>query len=403
MMTTRLRVMIAAALLLFAAGGAGMYFQYKKISGYITEQLSGQAAKKLGRQIKVDKVSFSLLDGITLENACVSRRPDFSKGNFFCAERTVIRPQFSAFIRNKVYFSSISFVKPRLSVREDNGVWDFADLLALIPDTDKGLYLTWNTSELSMTGAVLEADLHSTGLSLALEDTSLKLEHFSTLGGNYGLKAAGRLQTAVKDKLLTSDIKLDAEANFDYGGLASTKGTFEAADVSYGAITLASLKSDWSLFNMRKALAEKNYSFDLSAENLLVPAQENSMRDSVTEYLQMFSSAMGKPAPRIEDIEMASLKGSFRLDDNKLAVKDLALRTNFMDLDGKLELDGPAKTAEAGLNLNIGSNKIELAASGPMAEPVIKPALSITLSSKLKEALAGLEKSLLARFPVTGE
>jgi len=112
---------------------------------------------------------------------------------------------------------------------------------------------------------------------------------------------------------------------------------------------------------------------------------------------------MGKQAPKIEDIEISSFKGAFRLDDNKLAVKDLELRTNFMDLDGKIEIDGPAKTADAGLNLNIGSNKIELAATGPMAEPVIKPALSVTLSSKFKEALAGLEHSLLARFPVTGE
>jgi hypothetical protein len=340
---------------------------------------------------------------VVIKDACLSRRPDFSKGNFFCAARAVIRPQLSALLRNKVYFSRVTLEKPVLKVRERGDEWDFADLLALLPRTDKGLYLTWNASELYMTGATLEADLETSGLSLALEDADLTLKHYSSFGGNYGLAAGGLVKTAVKGKLLSARVSLDADANFDYGGLSSVKGTFTAEKAAYGAITLEGLKAGWELFNLRKPLADKNYSATLEARGLVIPAHENSVRDGVARGLDLFSAAMGRPAPKIEDIEMPSLKASFRLDNSELAFRDLALRTNFMDMDASLALNGPAKTADAALDLAIGPNKIKMAASGPMKEPAISPALSDTLSAKFKEALSGMENGLLKVFPVTGE
>lgn len=403
MQFTRFRIIAAALLLLVAGGGAFAYFKYKKITSYLVGQIHGQTSKKFGRQVKFKSVSFSPFKGIVIREACVSRRPDFSKGNFFCAAKTVVRPQFAALMRNQVYFSKVSFEKPVLKVRERGGVWDLADLLALLPETQKGLYLTWNTSELTMKGAVLEADLETSGLSLALENADISLEHHSSFGGNYGLSAEGLVKTVLKGKLLSAEVKLETDANFDYGGLASVKGSLGAENISYGAITLESLKTDWSLFNIRKPLAERNYTVRLAAEKLVIPGQENSVREGVAKGLALFSAAMGKPAPRIEDIEMSSLSAAFRLDDSSLAFKDLALRTNFMDLYAGLAIDGPAKTAEASLNAEIGANKIKMSASGPMASPRILPALSTTLSAKFKEALAGIENSLLKTFPVTGE
>lgn len=403
MIITRFRV-IAAALLLFLAGsGAFAYFKYQKISHYLIGQINGQASKKLGRQIKFRAISFSPLSGVIIKDACVSRRPDFSKGSIFCAEKTVIRPQLAALLKNQVYFSRITLVKPVIKVRERGGEWDFADLLALLPKTDKGLYLTWNASELTMKDAVLEADLETSGLSLALENANLKLEHYSSFGGNYGLSADGLVKTAVKGKLLSAEVKFDTEVNFDYGGLSSTKGTFTADRTAYGAITLDKLTADWALFNIRKPVADKNYSITLKAENLVVPGHENAARDGVAKGLNLFSSAMGRAAPKIDDIEMRSLCAAFRLNDSSLSVSDIALRTNFMDLDSGITINGPAKTAEASLEAMIGPNKLKMAASGLMNAPEIKPVLSDTLSAKFKEALAGIEASLLKTFPITGE
>ena len=396
--------LLAAALFIFIAGsGAFAYFKYQKISHYLIDQLSGQASKKLGRQIKFRAISFSPLSGIIIKDACVSRRPDFSKGSIFCAQKTVIRPQLAALLKNQVYFSRISLEKPVIKVRERNGEWDFADLLALLPKTDKGLYLTWNASELTMKDAALEADLETSGMSLALENANLKLDHYSSFGGNFGLSADGLVKTAVKGKLLSAEVKFRTEANFEYAGLSSAKGNFSADHAAYGAITLEKLNADWSFFNMLKPLAQRNYSATLTAENLVVPGQENAARDGVSKGLELFSSAMGRSAPKIEDIEMRSLSAAFRLKDSALSVSDIALRTNFMDLDSGITINGPAKTADASIEAVIGSNKLKMAASGPMSAPQIKPVLSDTLSTKFKDALAGIEASLLKNFPVTGE
>lgn len=396
----KLKFALAALLLLGAAGFTAAYFQYQRVSRYLIEQVSGQAAKKLGRQIKFRSVKISPLSGVIIKDACVSRAPDFSKGAFFCAEKTVIRPRLSSMLHNQVYFSRVAFYKPVIKVRERGGAWDFDDLLALLPKTDKGLYLTWNASELTMQGAALEADLETSGLSLSLEDADISLTHFSSFGGNYGLKASGTVKTAVNGKLLSAGVRLDADANFDYGGLSSTKGSFSASDVAYGAVTLRNLDAGWQLFNMRKPLAERNYTASLSAAGLTVPAQENSVRDSVAKGLDLFSSAMGRPAPKIEDIEMSSLKGAFSLNDSLLALKDLQLRTNFMDLDAALAIDGTKASADASVDAAIGTNKIKMSAAGPMAAPELRPVLSATLSEKFKEALGGIEKALLKSFPV---
>lgn len=400
---TRARIILISLLLLVAVAGGFAYFKYRQISNYVVGQISGQASRKLGRQVKFKSAAFSPLKGIVISEACVSRRPDFSKGSFFCAARVVIRPKLSALLRNQVYFSSVSLEKPVLKVREKGGAWDFEDLLALLPDTDKGLHLTWNTSELIMHDAVLEADLETSGLSLALEDADLKLEHYSAYGGNFGLEAEGTVKTVLNGKLLSSEVKFETEANFEYGGLASAKGGFKAENTAYGAMTLEKFRADWNLFNMRKPLAEKNYSASVSATGLLLPAQESAARDGVASGLALLSAATGKPAPKIEDIEMEKLEAAFRLDDSRLAVKDLALRTNFLSLDAALAIDGPAGTADASLKAEIGQNRLDLSASGPLKNPQLKPLLSATLSEKLKAALLDAENSLLKVFPVTGE
>lgn len=403
MLFTRARVLLALLLLAAAGAGAFTYFKYRKISAYVVDQIGGQASKKLGRQFRFSSVSFSPLKGIVLRDACLSRLPDFSKGEFFCARKTVIRPQLRALLRNRVYFSSVVLEQPVLKVRERGGRWDFEDLLALLPETDKGLYLTWNARELAMRGGRVEADLETSGLSLALEDLDLELGHHSSYGGNFGLEAAGLVKTIYKGKLVSAAVSLDTDSNFAYGGLASAKGEFRARDISYGAMTLEALSADWELFNIRKPLAEKNYSVSVAAAGLLLPAQESAARDGVARGLELFAAAMGRPVPRIEDIEMSSFAAAFRLDDSVLALKDVALRTNFMDLDAALTIFGPRREADASLKVAIGSNKLEMSAAGPLRAPRIEPLLSSTLSARFKSALAAAENSLLKLFPVTGE
>ncbi len=403
MQLTRPRLILIALALAVAGSGVFAYFKYRKVYAYVMEQVGSQAAKKLGREVKFKSAAFSPLKGIVLKEACVSRLPDFSKGNFFCAAKVVIRPKLGALLRNQVYFSSVYFEKPVIKVRERGGRWDFADLLALLPDTDKGLYLTWNASELSMRDAVLEADLETSGLSLALEGADLKLEHYSSYGGHFGLEAQGQVKTVLNGKLLSSDVKLETDANFEYGGLSSTKGSFTAETTLYGAMIMEKFSAEWTLFNMRKPLAEKNYSVAAAAEGILVPSLDSAASEKVSEAMLLFSKITGKPLPPVEDYRVDSLKASFYLNDSKLAFRDVSLRTNLISLDAALAIDGPAKTAEAALKAELNGSKLDLSASGPLYKPQLRPLLAATLDAKLKEALRGAENSLLKVFPVTGE
>jgi len=403
MQFTRSRIILAVLLLSVVGAGGFAYYKYSSFTAYLAGQLGGQLGNRLGREVKFARVSFSPLKGIVIRGACVSRLPDFSKGSFFCAEKTIVRPRLSSLFGKPLYFSSVTFDKPVIRIRERNGKWDFEDLLALLPDTEKGLHLTWNAAELALEGAKIEADMETSGLSLALEGADIRLGHHSSYGGNYRLEAEGGVKTLHRGKLLAAEAELDADLNFDYGGLASTSGRFTAGALTYGAVTLDRFEAGWKLFNMRKPIAEKNYSASVSAKGLVVPAQEGAARDRVADALGLFSRAMGKPAPRIEDIEMSSFGAAFALDDSVLSLKDIRLRANFINLDAGLTIYGPARKADASLKAEIGDNELTMSATGAMGNPKIKPLLSGTLAAKFRQALAGAEGALLKLFPVTGD
>ena len=129
------RSKIALMLLVVLGLGAGgfAYVKYRNFSDYLIGAISSQAGRKLGRQVKFKKISFSPLDGVVIDEPCVSRAPDFSKGAFFCAARAVIRPELSGLMSDRLYFANVEFEKPVIKIRETGGKWDFEDLLALLP------------------------------------------------------------------------------------------------------------------------------------------------------------------------------------------------------------------------------------------------------------------------------
>ena len=422
-MKTRLSKIIAALVLLVFLGGVlFVYARYKQFSGYLIGRINSAAdiargprqaivtaaGQKLGREIRFKKISFSPLKGIIIENACVSRRPSFKAGEFFCARRTVIRPELRALLKNQVYFSRVAFMDPVFKLRESAGRWDFEDIIALLPKTTQGLYVTWNTKELALENARLEVSMGTSGRDFALENSNLKLLHYSPFGriksghplcgGNYTAEFKGLLKSAIAGKLLSSGVSLKTSANFDYGGLASLKGSFEADNASYGAITLAALRADWELFNIRSKTKEKNYSARLEAENLFIPGSENSGLKTLTKGLEFFSAVMGKPVPRIEDIEAQKLKAVFSLKNSVISLKDIKIDSNFLNLNADLAFDSAARSTESRLEARIGPNKLKFAAVGPLAGPEITPELSTTLNEKLTSALKSLNELLFNYF-----
>ncbi len=403
MRPTRARIFLFSLAALLLCSAALVYFKYRRFAALVTDQAGAQASKRLGREVRLSGVSFSPLSGVIIRGACVSRRPDFSKGSFFCADRIMIRPRLGALLRNRFYLARVELDKPVIKLREENGRWDFEDLLALLPRTDKGLHLTWNTTELRLRNASVEADMGTSGLSLSVRNADLDLTHYSAFGGNYSVRASGLISTAAGGRLLSGAAKLDAEANFDYGGLSSTNGSFAATGVSYGAATLGSFNAAWKLFNIRRPLPEKNYSVDAAAADLLVPAHDSQTAGRIAGALRLLSRVTGRQLSFRSDFRAGSLKAAFSLKGSSLSLSGVSLRSDPLSLDAALTINGGARTAEAALDAALGGGRLNLSASGPLARPEIRPLLSSTLEAELRKGLAALENWLLRIFPVTGE
>ena len=396
--TRSLKIMAGLFLLFFLGGTLFVYVRYRQFSGYLIGRINSAAGQKLGREIRFKKISFSPLKGIIIDDACVSRRPSFKTGEFFCARQTVIRPELRALLKKQVYFTRVGFIDPVFKLRENAGRWDFEDLIALLPKSTQGLYVTWNTKELELKNARLEVSIASSGRDFVIENAELKLLHYSSFGGNYTAQFQCLLKSAVAGKLLSSRIDLKTSANFDYGGLASIKGSLKADDAAYGAITLAALRADWELFNMRSTTAEKNYSATLEAERLFIPGSENSVRRTLTGGLELFSAVLGKSVPRIEDIEVQKVKAAFSLKNSIISLKEIDIDSNFLNLKADLAFDGAARSTESRLEAKLGPNELKLAAIGPLARPEITPEFSETLNKQLASALRSLSELLFNYF-----
>ena len=393
------------ALILFVILGLGAgglaYLKYEKISSSLISQINSQTARKLGRQVKFKKISFSPLEGVVIDEPCVSRAPDFTKGVFFCAARAVIRPELAQLMNNRLYFANIELEKPVIKVREAGGKWDFEDLLALLPKTSKGLHITWNAKKLALKGATLEIDLGSSGFSAAVENADLTLLHYSDLAGNFSLNMSGDVKTVIKGQLYTAKASVKTELNFEYAGLTSAFGGLEFDDAAMGAATLKKAALNWELFNINKPAPAKNYTAGLRAEGLFIPAQSCGATQAVNSAMKLLSSAMGKAAPLCEDIEMSGLTLDFALKNGILLLKQLDLDTNFLNLKSKYELNGPANTVDIMLDASAGDNKLNLAAKGSMDKPEILPVMSVTLNQKLTEAVRSINAAFLKIFPIT--
>ena len=336
-----------------------------------------------------------------MEGVRVSRAPDASKGCFFSADRVEIRPEISALLKKRLVFSEVRLVNPSISVREMNGRWDFSDLLALLPGTAKGLHVTWNAKKLTLTGARVEADMASSGRSFALENADVTVRHYSGLAGNFGLELRGRLKSAVKGQLFSSEVSAKTELNFSYAGLTSAAGSAALENAELGAVALDKAELDWELFNMDKPATAANYSAHLTAEGLYVPEHSCGAAPLVNSAMRTLSSVMGREAPPVGDIKLESLALYMALKDGRLRVEHLSMDTNFLDVGAEYELDGPARSVSIRFGARAGKNALDLSAKGPMDAPEISPAMSSTLDRKLTEAIRAVNSFFTGIFPIT--
>lgn len=398
----RKKIILAAsvAALVLAGGGAWLFLakKYGGLGGALAAAMAETASRKAGRDLRIKSVSFSPLGGLILRGVEVSEKPSFRNGVFFSAEKVSLAMPLMPLLRGSVVFSAAEFDGAFFKVREKGGEWNFRDLLALLPDTVKGLHLTWNAKRLVFRDTRIQADLAAAGLSLDMTGTDAVIKHYSSFGGNFNIEASGRAGTVWGGRLFTGGYAAEVDLNFTPLGLDSSSGRLKMEDLELGDMRLAELGAGWNFFRIGRG-AERNYSLEAEASDFFAPGYRSPFRDGVESGLKSLFSALGAAPPKIEDIRAESLSIRASLKNGRLDVGEVRLEADFAGLRAAF-----AAGAGAGTKLEIeaeaAGKKFRAIASGSDARPKVEPELSRTLREKLLSARRALKEFFTAKLKI---
>ncbi|MBI4655859.1 MAG: hypothetical protein HY746_03825 [Elusimicrobia bacterium] len=391
-MSKRKTAIFAAALVLVCAAGY-FYFKYMKLGNVLAEKLKSEFAQKLKRQISLKSMKFSAMEGFVISKMELSDVGGFSKGKFFVSEKITLRPEIIPLIRNRLVFKRISLRNPEFKIkRNPAGKWNFADLLALLPQDSKGLHLAWNAKEVIASDAKLEFDDETSGHSISMENASLEIFHYSSFGGNFSVELEGKLKTALYGSLFAADAALDAELNFEYAGLSSSFGKLNMANASFGEISIENTDFEFEFFGLNKDMGDAKHNINLKIEGLLAPGQSKTVRQNIFRPVKAFFTVIGKKPPEIDDLRVENISFNASLDDRILNINGLNLNSNLFNSAGSFKIDGNTGLVELQTNLEIGGSRMDIKLKGPPANPDIKPELSQTARENLISLLKTLNK-----------
>lgn len=382
----------AVAALVLAGGGAFVFLsrKYGGLGGAVAAALAETAAKRAGRELRIKSASFSPFTGLELTGVEVSEEPSFEKGVFFSAERVLLDMPLLPLLKGEAEFNKAEVDGAFFKLRERDGDWNYGDLLELLPDTAKGLHLTWNAREVVLRRTRIQADMATPGLSLDMTETEAAVKHYSSFGGNFDIKASGRIGTAWGGRLFTGDYSAEIDLNFTPRGLDSTSGGVEFEDLRLGDSTLGSLTAGWDFFKIGKP-AERNFSLRLEAAGFLAPSYRKSPLAPVEKGIASFYRAMGAAPPRADDIKADSLALKASLKEGRLKIEELRIDSDMADLRGTFAAGGGADP-ELELEAEAAGKRFRARISGPEKRPKVEPELSNTLRQGLLSARRGLEE-----------
>jgi len=116
---------VLVGLLIIGAVALPLLLPLEKIKNIATEQIS----KAISREVKIEKVSFNLFEGIKLNKLTVSNRPGYAKDDFISADSIVLRYAFWPIFKRQIIVKEISLVKPEILIEKaGSGKFNFSDM-----------------------------------------------------------------------------------------------------------------------------------------------------------------------------------------------------------------------------------------------------------------------------------
>ena len=103
----------------------------------VKDAIVAKSSEILKREVKIEKIKFSLFKGIEFKNFYIGNKEGFSKAAFISADSVVAQYKFWAIFKKQIILTKIELVNPHILVEKDkNGDFNFSDL---IPVTSKTL------------------------------------------------------------------------------------------------------------------------------------------------------------------------------------------------------------------------------------------------------------------------
>ena len=393
-------IILGCIFLFFIIVGTSIWFLRRPIMGSVAERIFATLKQDLGREITMENPDLTSNDGIVLYKLCISQKPDFSKGKFFCADKATILPNISTADPRQISFSRIILENAEINVNEENGHWDFEDLASMGSGSkkdDRPLEESWMIDKLVLKNSSLSVKSATYDINIKTDKSDLTISH---AGNEFNAEGSTDITIDSNDIKTSMSSKLKAKTFLKDGKLHKASGNASIEKAKIGQISIEKLALNTNLSGIEKDIKGKNYIVRFSADGIFIPRTDTQVYEKVPQYLKLFAAAVGKPAPVIKDAEFHSINGHFQVENNSIEMQHFSLRSNFMEMDGDLKINGKNKDTSASMKISIGKNDIRLLVSGPIKKPVLKPVLAEMLSKKLKEAYIDMENGLLDYFPV---
>lgn len=114
-----------AGLLIIAAIAFPFVFPLEKIKDIATKQIS----EAINREVKIEKVSFNIFKGISLEKLSISNRRGFARKPFVSADAIVLRYAFWPLFKKQLLVKELRLEKPEILIEKSaGGVYNFSDM-----------------------------------------------------------------------------------------------------------------------------------------------------------------------------------------------------------------------------------------------------------------------------------
>ena len=95
----------------------------------IKDLATAKISETINREVKIEKVSFNIFEGIKLEGLTVSNRAGFAKKPFVSADAIALRYAFWPLFQRQIIIKELRLVKPEILIEKNAaGVFNFSDL-----------------------------------------------------------------------------------------------------------------------------------------------------------------------------------------------------------------------------------------------------------------------------------